>query len=394
MGATVIRGSQYYFLTVNFCLGTTLFVLIQSLVQAGGRDAWLIPLWGGAAGVLFALLWIWLCRLYPGMSLAQIALSALGRPLGTAVATLYFLYFSVIAGFVLRNLSDFLTGTILPRTPGPVFHVMFLIVASYAAAHGVETIARLNQLLTPLLAFPFWFVILLASVNWDWTRFAPAFRPESLAGVFRFSGILGFPFLEPVALLMIFPFVGGKTGRALVAGIATAAASISLTVFAIIGSLGVERAAKLTYPIYSLVQEVAVNDVFINIQSVISIILLTLIFIKLQVLYYAAFETLRQTFRPVKRWPLLLGVSMVMAGMAPSIFENSIQNWEWSKKYTFIHDAIFGLGIPALLIAVTLIRLAAGNRPGAGRGARAGGGARSAGKGARSGSGTRPETGG
>ena len=70
------------------------------------------------------------------------------------------------------------------------------------------------------------------------------------------------------------------------AGIATAAASISLTVFAIIGSLGVERAAKLTYPIYSLVQEVAVNDVFINIQSVISIILLTLIFIKLQVLYY------------------------------------------------------------------------------------------------------------
>lgn len=394
MGATVIRGSQLYFLTVNYCLGTTLFVLIQSLVLAGGRDAWLIPLWGGACGVLFALLWIWLCRLYPGMDLAQISLAALGRPFGTAVAALYFLHFSAVAGFVLRNLSDFLTGTILPRTPGPVFHFMFLVVASYAAAQGVETIARLNQLLTPLLAFPFWFIILLATVNWDWTRFVPAFRPESLAGVFRFNGILGFPFLETVALLMIFPVSGGKKGRALVAGIATAAASISLTVFAIIGSVGVERTAKLTFPIYSLVQEVAVNDVFINIQSVISIILLTLIFIKLQVLFFVAFEILRSTFRPVKRWPLLLGVLLVMAGMAPSIVENSIQNWEWSEKYTFIHNAIFGLGIPALLLAVTLIRLAAGNRPGAGRGARAGAGTRSAGKGARSGSGMRPGTGG
>jgi len=395
LGATVIRGSQFYFLTVNFCIGTTLFVLIPSLVQAGGRDSWLIPLWGGACGMFFALLWIWLYRLYPGLSLAQISLAALGRPLGTVVATLYYLHFSVIAGFVLRNLSDFLTGTILPKTPGPVFHIMFLAVASYAAAQGVETIARLNQLLTPLLAFPFWFVILLATVNWDWSRFVPAFQPETLAGVFRFHTILGFPFLEPVALLMIFPFVDGKTGRMLMAGIATAAASISLTVFAIIGSLGVERTTKMTFPIYSLVQEVAVNDVIINIQSVISIILLTLIFIKLQVLYYAAFETLRQTFRPVMRWPLLLGVSMVLAGIAPSIIENGIQNSEWRKNFTFAHDAVFGLGFPALLLAVTLIRLAAGKRPGAGRGVQAGAGARSAtGKGAQSGSGMGPRTGG
>lgn len=361
-GNVTIRGSQFYFLTVNYILGTTLFVLIQSLVKSAGRDAWLIPLWGGLCGVVFALLWLLLYRLHPGKTLAQISLDVLGRPLGTVATVLYFLYFTTVAGFVLRNLSDFLTGTIMPETPGPVFHIMFLIVAGYAAAQGVETIARLSQLLTPFLVFPFWFVILLATVNWDWVRFVPAFQPETLAGIFRYQSILGYPFLETVALFMLFPFVGNRLGRMLTGGIATAAVSISLTVFAIIGSLGVERTVHLNFPIYSLVEEVAVNDVIINIHSVISIILLVLIFIKLQVLYFAAFETLRQTFKPRLRWPLLLGIMLLMAGAAPSIIENTIQNWEWSSKYNFVYNGFFGLAIPILLLAVTWIKAAAGKR--------------------------------
>jgi spore germination protein KB len=366
-GKIIIRGSQFYFLTVNYILGTTLFVLIQSVVQSGGRDAWLIPLWGGLCGVVFAFLWIWLYRLHPGKDLVQISLAVLGRPLGTVAAVLYFFHFVMIAGFVLRNLSDFLTGTIMPQTPGPVFHIMFLIVAAYAALQGVETIARLSQLLTPLLVFPFWFVILLATVNWDWVRFIPAFQPETLAGIFRYHSILGYPFLETIALFMFFPFVGHNLGRMMTGGIATAAVSISLTVFAIIGSLGVERTAHLNFPIFSLVEEVALNEVIINIHSVISIILLVLIFIKLQVLIFAAFETLRQTVKPKLRWPLLLGILLLMAGAAPSVVENSIQNGEWTRKYVFPYNAFFGLAIPILLLAVTWIKTAAGKRRRKGR---------------------------
>src|SRR5690606_29181965 len=103
--------------------------LIGRLVGQAGQDAWLMPLWAGSFGVLIGLFWIFLFRYYPGKSLVQIPLEAWGRPLGTLVSVLYFLYFCFLAGWALRNLSDFLNGTIMPETPKTVFHVMFLLVA-------------------------------------------------------------------------------------------------------------------------------------------------------------------------------------------------------------------------------------------------------------------------
>ncbi|ALS28678.1 spore gernimation protein KC [Paenibacillus sp. 32O-W] len=353
MNSGMISRWQFFLLTINYILGTLFFVLIQVLIREGGQDAWLMPWWGGAVGILIALLWIYLYRLHTGKSLVQIALASLGRAFGTIVGVLYFLYFCILAGWVLRNLSDFMNGTIMQETPKSVFHVMFLLVACYTVSNGIETIARLNQVLTPFLFFSFWFVMLLATVNWDWSRFEPVFLTENWTRIVEFHSFLGFPYMESIVLMMVFPLVNKSAGRSFVWGIVFASLSLSLILFMIVGLLGIGRASRLTFPIYSVVKEVLIGEVVMSIHSIISVILLILIFIKLLVLVYAAYESLNQMFMPSTKWPILTALTLFMSAMAGSIYENPIQNGKWNQKYTFVYSAFFVLFIPSLLLAVT-----------------------------------------
>jgi spore germination protein KB len=332
-------------------LGTTFFVLIQHLIEQGKQDAWLMPWWAGAFGMVVALLWILLHRHYPGKSLAQIPMAVLGRPLGIVIAMLYFLHFCLLAGWVLRDLSDFLNGTIMPETPMSVFHAMFLLVATYTVAQGVETIARMNQAITPFLVFPFWLVLLLATNDWDWGRFQPVLHTDIRQTMLGSHPFLAFPYMEGLVLMMLYPFVKKGAGGSLVLGIVTASLSLSLTLFMIIGLLGVERASKLAFPVYTVVKEVTLGETIVNVHSIISVILLILIFIKLLVLLFGAYESLNQAFRPKTKWPILIALFLLLTALASSIHENPIQDGEWISKYLFIYDGFFALVIPGLLLA-------------------------------------------
>lgn len=360
----MISRAQFYLLTVNYILGTTLFVLIFRMITHGGRDAWLVPLAGGAFGVLAALLWIGLHRCYPGKHPPQMFKEALGRPLGILVSALYFFFFVTLAAWMLRNLSDFMNMTMMRETPKTVFHLMFLLIVCYIAARGAETIGRMNAIVTPFLVIPFWLSLMLATINWNWERVQPMFQTP-LIHLLNFTSIYGFPFMEAVALMMLYPLVRSGAGSALLFGIASAAVSLSMVVFAAIGLLGVERASRLNFPIYSIVQEVTLGETIVNIHSVLTVILLTLIFVKTMVLVYGAHEMLRQTFRPIRQWPLLLAIMIVISAAALMIYENPIQNGEWNRRYTFIYDGFFALFIPGLILAATWVRRAF--RPGARR---------------------------
>jgi len=356
----MISRFQFYLLTINYIFGTALFVLAQRLVEQGRQDAWLMPLWGGSFAVLVGLIWILLFRYYPGRSLVQIPLEAWGRIPGAFVSLLYFVYFCNLAGWVLLNLTNFMNGTIMPKTPKSVFHIMFLAVACYTVAQGAETIGRVNQLITPFLFFPFWLVLLLATVeDWDWERFLPVFHSDP-EDILLYHSFLGFPYMETIALTMLFPLIKRGAGRPFLLGVLSASVSFSMILAMIIGLLGVERASRLTFPIYTVVQEVSIGESIVNMHSIISVILLTLIFIKLLVLVYGASETLRQVFRPNNRWSHFLALTILLSAMAQSIYENSIQNREWDEKYTFVFNCFFVLLIPCLLLMTTWIKSAFG----------------------------------
>ncbi|UKS23840.1 spore germination protein [Paenibacillus sp. HWE-109] len=346
---------QFFVLTLSFLIGTSFFFLPGGLIAAAKQDAWMVPLWGGAAGILISFLWFYLAGQYPGLTIVQICTAAAGKGFGGLLALMYVAYFTQLASFITRNLSDFMKQTLMPLTPLTVFHAMFLLIIAYAVIKGIETIARSTELLFPIVTMTFIFVFIFALSEWNWDRFQGMFRMDVWKTVKDTRSIFGFPFMEALIFLMLFPYVQARRKTTFILAITVATILLSATTFFTIGVLGVSRASHDAYPMFVIVQEIHVGLFFEHLESTVALILLAAIFIKLSIAYYCAVAGLCQLFQITSRSWLALAFILLISGLALG-YDNMVENIEFSKKHDFEYSLFFSFIIPVLLLLITWMR--------------------------------------
>lgn len=350
-----INAWQFFVLTLGYLLGTSFFFRPGGLIVAAKQDAWIVPLWAGAAGVLVSFIWMKLANYYPGLTIIQICTKAAGKGIGGLMALLYIWYFVHLSTFVIRNLGDFMKITLMPRTPISVFHVMFLLIICYAAIKGVEAIARATEFLFPIVTLTFLFIFFIALSEWNWDRFEGMFRMNVWTTMKETRSIIGFPFMEAFVFLMLFPYVRSRKKTSFILAIAAAALMLSVITFFTIGVLGVTRASHETYPLFVIVQEIHIGTFFEHLESTIAIILLVAIFIKLSVAYYGAVLGLCQLFQVNDRSWVALSLILLISGLALG-FDNILENIEFSRKYDFEYTFLYGIIFPSLLLFITWMK--------------------------------------
>lgn len=351
-----ISGWQYYLLTLNLIIGNAFFLRPPAVISAAKQDGWIVPLWAGAVGIGLAYLWLLLAKNNPGLSIVQICTKAAGNKIGGLIALAYIWFFVQIASWVTRNMGDFITGILLPRTPITLIHLMFLSVVCYASIKGVETIARVSEFLAPIMVFILAGICLFSLSEWEWDRFQPAFQMNVWKAMNDTKSIFGFPYMEVVALLMFLPLVVRKAKAGLLLGIGTATVLLSMIVFVTIGTLGVMRTTHFTYPLYIITQELLIADFIEHMEITIVIIWIVWIFIKLCIVYHCAVTGICQLFQLTDRTWIALPLVLVISGLAITFAENAVESIEWDTRYGFTYMSVYGIVFPAVLLVLTWIR--------------------------------------
>ena len=118
----------------------TVILFVPGITAAKAKQsAWLVPLF---LPVLtgFTTLWTaWkLGRRFPQNTLVQYSGVLLGKAAGKVVAGAYTLFFLILNVLVIREFSQFLTLTLLPRTPAYILNVAIVLVGCYTAALQLE----------------------------------------------------------------------------------------------------------------------------------------------------------------------------------------------------------------------------------------------------------------
>lgn len=358
-----------FVITFFFTAGTTWIILPGKLISDAKQYSWLVCLWAMVYGLAIALLWLFLAKRFPGKNLIEIVTLVLGRWAGGLVALFYILYFTQIASWVTRNLSDFMNISLMPRTPQSVFHVMVLIICAYAVVKGIESIAMVTELLTPYLHFVFWIPVTWGVAReWDWQNFNVPFEFHFLNTFDQTKYLLGFPFMETVSLMMLFPYVHNRLKTSYLLGVFAAGTIMILSVLMPIGSLGVERSAHLVYPIFVLFREMQFTGFLEHLEAILAINILFVVCLKLSIVFYCAVLAICQLFGVKKRsavaYPLIWFLSAYSL-----LFENIVMNVEWVDNYLFHYYALYGIVFPVLLLLVAWMRrmnhapLSGGNRP-------------------------------
>ncbi|GAA3410039.1 endospore germination permease [Paenibacillus hodogayensis] len=350
-----ISSWQFYLLSFVYTMGTTFFLRPGALIAIAKQDAWIVWTWTGAAGIGMVYLWVKLAEQYPQMTWIEICTAAAGKWLGGAIALLYIGFFIQLSSWVVRNLGDFMTTTLMPRTPISVFHIMLLLVVCYAAIKGPETIARTNEILTPVIMLTFLVICFLMIPEWDTERLQPAFRLNVWKTVRETRNIIAFPFIEVITLMMLFPYVrkGGK--KALFWGVLIGALFLCALTLFMVGVLGVTRASHGTSPLFLIVQEIRIGSFIEHLEASVTVVLLVAIFIKLSTTFYAAVFGLCQLLGLKDRtWvavPLILIVSSLALGS-----ENIVENISWDTRYVFEYELLYGLLFPLLFLVLARFR--------------------------------------
>ena len=258
---------QLQALIIISSIGTGVIVLPRRAAEYAGNDGWLIPLGLTALAMIIGALVSTAARLRPADTFIQSTGYFLTRPVAYFLGAVLWLKLVLAAGLELRAFMLVVREVLLKHTPMAATGIIMLFVAGYAAIKGIETRARVAELLLCLMVLPFAFLVILAITDIDWSNLQPVFvtPPKTLLlGTLR----LGFLFTGMECVLLVSPYIHPKKKmrRAVVAALGCAGLIISLITVLTLASFG-RGVVDLPWPVLSMMDMLNLPGAFIERQE-------------------------------------------------------------------------------------------------------------------------------
>lgn len=262
---------QFTVLVMIFTIGSSILVAPSGLAAEAKQDAWIASLLGVGISMLFVWLYVSLGKRFPDMTLAEYSEHLLGKWLGKAVSLLFVSYFFILAGFLLREIGDFVTTQIMPETPIQFIEIIFLLIVLMATRLGLEPLTRASEIFFPWVIVLLLFLVVSLTPEIKVERMEPILE-HGVKPVLRATfPYLGLPFMELVVFLMIFPYVNQtkQAGKAFFLGTLTGGIVLSLITALTVFVLGSDLAARQIYPSYVLAKKVNIADFLQRVEALI-----------------------------------------------------------------------------------------------------------------------------
>jgi spore germination protein KB len=355
-----LSGYQLFVLTFLFQVGST---IVFGFSSSSGRDAWITALVSSVLGAGLIVLYVTLMRLKPNLSLVQWFPATLGRFIGTGVAWLYPLAFLYVAARVLRDFGDLLATTILSQTPFWAIVGLYMILITYGLLQGIDTLARVGEILFPLVLVVLVLlevVLLVSSHGLQFGRLLPllenGWMPE-LKAIWPLN--LTVPFGESIVFAMFWKYA--EQPKHVMKSMLTATflygVMIATADALVIAGLGDVILKKSTYPLLTLLREIEVGDFIEHLDALIILQGIAIGFFKISLFMLGAIQGIQQlTGVRDQKWvlfPVSLVVLLLSVFMASNVAEHVQVGLKLVPRLLWV--PLF-LALPGLLLVVSLVR--------------------------------------
>lgn len=346
---------QLMVLTVLFTVGSSILIMPAGMAHAAKQDAWIAAIAALAGGLLLALFFHAVSALYPGKNLAEIAEQSLGKWFGGAVALFYFVYFFILSALVLRNIGDFITTQVLPNTPIQFVHTLFLIAVVMGIRNGIEVFTRTAEIFFPWVLFFFATMAVLLPPKFEPGYVSPLFGYGFKPILHAALPVIGTPYMELVAFLMILPYVSSpkKSRSAFLVGVAIGGSMLVVIALLSILVLGPDLTARQMYPSFSLAKKISIGSFLERLEVIMAGIWFITIYFKLAISFYASSMIFSRLFRMKAARPLYFPLGMVMIVLSIVAYPNISYFLEFANIVYLPYSFVFAVFFPLLMITVS-----------------------------------------
>lgn len=134
--------SQLAYIFIQSQIGVDILNLSTVLHKAAGADGWIALLIGGLISTVFVLMILHISKRFPGEGLFDILRSIFGKTLGNVAGFGYYVYFLVVAIYLLTSYGELINQWLLPETPILILYLLLLFSALYTISGGLTVIAK------------------------------------------------------------------------------------------------------------------------------------------------------------------------------------------------------------------------------------------------------------
>lgn len=332
--------------------------LMLPLAPEAMKDAWLAVLLAGSISCAMAWLYVSLSLRFPNLSLVGFSKLLLGRWLGGLIGLLFLFYALYLGALTLRDFGDFMLSTILAGTPLAVPVVMVMLLAVYAARHGLETLARTGQVLAAIAVLQILTTSVMVLNQARPDNLLPVME-HGLAPILRGAVTLTVvPFGEMFLFLLLFQNVRPtkRIRRSTLSAMALSTLLLTGVTILDIAVLGPEGVATDWFPSLGTVRTIDIADFLTRLDAVVITTWMATGFVKIAVCLLIAARGLGEWTGLNEYRPLVLPLGTLMAGIAMVGYENV------SHMARFIHEVwpVFSLPfqvmVPLVLLGIAWVR--------------------------------------
>lgn len=353
-----ISERQLAFLMLTVTISTVIFFMPQIAARAVEQDAWLTSVIATVWGLIVAVVIVALARRFPGQTFIEYLPSILGRPLGKLVGLLYAFWFLSVGAFIIREFGMFLNITIMPQTPVMVFVVTITTLAFYAVRSGLETWARVNEILLPLILLGVLMVIFLPFEHMDLRRLLPVgVHPlgTMLVSSFTSASWRG----EVVLAGMFIPALVSTchTSRNLALVVIIIGVILAAVEMAVVAVFGGVDAGQLELPVFSLARMISLARIIDRLEAIIVIMWVLGNFIKVCAFLYCSVVATAQVLGFREFQFLVLPVTVLVIALADNVLEDVAEFTDFLSNVWAGYSLLsFEMIVPLLLYLLVLVR--------------------------------------
>jgi len=354
-----ISARQFGILVALYSIGTSILIIPTVMAAEVKQDAWIAALLGVGFSLLLAGLYVTVGNLIPAMSFVTLMEELLGKWLGKAISLTLVFFAFITASELLYIVGNFITTQIMPETPMQSITIVFTCVVIMGVRLGIETLARLAEILFPLFVFLFLVLVILISPQVEVEKIQPVLEADFkdlLRAAIYFTSVFS---LSTVILLMVFPASVNRPKEAkktLFSGTIIAGIALIVIIALSILVLGVEITQRQTYPSYALAKKINVGNFLQRIEIIMAGMWLITIYFKLSCYFYVSVLGLAQILNAKDYRFLTLPMGFVMVALSMVVHPNVLHSVEYNKEPWLSYVSTYGLFLPLLLLGVYAFR--------------------------------------
>ncbi|WP_411681127.1 GerAB/ArcD/ProY family transporter [Clostridium thailandense] len=350
----MIRLSKHQLFTLMFIFevgSTTLFALGVKAKQ----DAWIVILLALLIGLGFIWIYTELQKTFPDRNYVEIILIILGKKFGVPLIILTALGYAWHCARNLREFGEMITITILPETPIWIILFLFMSASIYTMLKGIESLARLSELVMPVLIIFMISIYVFISISGrvDFKRLRPVLGNGIKPILENVPQVIVFPFGEMFVFLMYWNYAneGGAVRKAAIKAALLSGILLCFSLIMDITVLGVEYTSITTIPLIEVVKLINIGNIITNIDTIGVFIIFLGGFFKMTIYLNAVVLILHSLFKTQNYKLIVFLVSILIFWFSIS-FEPSYVYHQWMFPFDVHYFGIFYANILPLLLLV------------------------------------------